>query len=215
MSFFTWRGQRPHRDTAANKVAQRTPVNQDKEFVFRRRPCHRHRRVTNRGWCNIFVAFSHHMSSEFLLAGPHRRRSHGVIFKLKKRGHTTFFVLRPHLQNAFLDVENSFIKRRAEAKKSCFFKQGIFCRCKGKTGECLPKIKRCWRFWIAEDGLSKCKACSNQSLGWRIFCAFPAGYCWQLGQALAYIRPLQMDLDTSVGESAEQPEQVCVSNCSN
>ena len=36
-----------------------------------------------------------------------------------------------------------------------------------------------------------------------------------LGQALAYIRPLQIDLDTSADESAEQPEQVCVSNCSN
>ena len=47
----------------------------------------------------------------------------------------------------------------------------------GKTGECLPKIKRCWRFWIAEDGLSKCKAFPNQSPSWRIFYACPVGYC--------------------------------------
>ena len=79
-------------------------------------------------------------------------------------------------------LENSFTKRRAGAKKSYFFKQRTFCRCKGKTGDCLPKIERWWRFWIAEDGLSKCKACSNQSLGWRIFYAFPAGCCgtWPL-----------------------------------
>ena len=74
-------------------------------------------------------------------------------------------------------LENSFTKRRAGAKKSYFFKQRSFCRCKGKTGDCLPKIERWWRFWIAEDGLSKCKACSNQFPGWKIFCAFPAVCC--------------------------------------
>ena len=73
--------------------------------------------------------------------------------------------------------ENSSTKRRAGARKCFFFKQRIFCRCKGKTGECLAKIERWWRFWIAEDGFSKYKACSNQSSGWRIFCAFPAGCC--------------------------------------
>lgn len=41
----------------------------------------RHRRVTNRSWCKIFVPFSHHFLPALLLVGGHRRRSYGAIFK--------------------------------------------------------------------------------------------------------------------------------------
>ena len=121
----------------------------------------------------------------------------------------------PRPRPEYLKVPNSFTKRQAGVKKSCFSKQSIFCRCKGKTGDFPPKIERWWRFWIAEDGLSNLiypNPIYPAAEGYSVpFLRDAAG----LGQALAYIRPLQMDLDSSAVESAEQPEQVCVSNYSN
>ena len=119
----------------------------------------RHRRVNNRGWCKISVPFSHHFLPALLLVGSLRRRSHGAIFKQKKRGRfiSLLCVHICRLRSA-TSPENSFTKHQAGVKKSCFSKQSIFCRCKGKTGDFPPKIERWWRFWIAEDGLSKFKA---------------------------------------------------------
>ena len=119
----------------------------------------RHRRVTNRGWCKIFVPFSHHFLPALLLVGGLRRRSYGAIFKQKKRGRFIFlFCVHICRLRSATSPENSFTKRQAGVKKSCFSKQSIFCRCKGKTGDFPPKIERWWRFWIAENGLSKFKA---------------------------------------------------------
>lgn len=176
----------------------------------------RHRRVTNRGWCKIFVPFSHHFLPALLLVGGLRRRSYGAIFKQKKRGRFIFlFCVHICRLRSATSPENSFTKRQAGVKKSCFSKQSIFCRCKGKTGDFPPKIERWWRFWIAEDGLSNLiypNPIYPAAEGYSVpFLRDAAG----LGQALAYIRPLQMDLDSSAVESAEQPEQVCVSNYSN
>ena len=100
-------------------------------------------------------------------------------FQVKETWTHDFFLSCVHIcrLRSATSPENSFTKRRAGAKKSCFSKQRIFCRCKGKTGDCLPKIERWWRFWITKDGLSKFKACSNISPGWRIFSALPAGCC--------------------------------------
>ena len=119
----------------------------------------RHRRVNNRGWCKISVPFSHHFLPALLLVGGLRRRSYGAIFKQKKRGRfiSLLCVHICRLRSA-TSPENSFTKRQAGVKKSCLSKQSIFCRCKGKIGDFPPKIERWWRFWIAEDGLSKFKA---------------------------------------------------------
>ena len=99
--------------------------------------------------------------------------------------------------------ENGFSKRRAGAKKSRTFKE--------KRESVYPKLKDAGGFELLRMGSPNAKLfLINPPAG-----GYSVPVLWDtvgLAQALAYIRPLQMDLDTSVGESAhQQSEQVCVS----
>ena len=147
------------------------------------------------------------MSPAILLAGPHRRRSHGVIFKLKKRGNATFLVLHPHLQNAFTKpLQNPGLGQ----KKVVFSSKGSFVDAKEKLESVYPKLKDAGGFELLRMGSPNAKLflINPPAGGYSVpFLRDTVG----LGQALAYIWPLQMYLDTSVGESAQLPEQVCVS----
>lgn len=124
----------------------------------------------------------------------------------------TFFVLRPHLQNAFLDVPRKWLYKTPGwgKKKVVFSSKGSFVDVKEKLESIYPKLKDAGGFELLRMGSpnSKLFLINPPAGGYSVpFLRDTAG----LGQALAYIRPLQMDLDTSVGESAQQPEQVCVS----
>ena len=115
----------------------------------------------------------------------------------------TFFVLRPHLQNAFLDVPRKWLyKTPGWGEKSRIFKE--------KRESVYPKLKDAGGFELLRMGSPNAKLfLINPPAG-----GYSMRVLWDtagLAQALAYIRALQMDLDTSVGESAQQPEQVCVS----
>ena len=63
----------------ANKVARRTPVNQHKELVFHRCPCHRHRRVLKptegENFRSLFTPYFAGASS----CRPPQAKSHGAI----------------------------------------------------------------------------------------------------------------------------------------
>ena len=94
-------------------------------------------------------------------------------------------------------------------KKVVFSSKGSFVDVKEKLESIYPKLKDAGGFELLRMGSpnSKLFLINPPAGGYSVpFLRDTAG----LGQALAYIRPLQMDLDTSVGESAQQPEQVCV-----
>ena len=89
-------------------------------------------------------------------------------------------------------------------KKFVFSSKGTFVDVKEKLESVYPKLKDAGGFELLRTGSPNAK----------LFLINPLPFLWDNaghGEALAYIRPLQMDLDTSVGESAQQPEQVCVS----
>ena len=94
------------------------------------------------------------MSPALLLAGPHQRRSHGVIFKLKKRGNATFLVLHPHLQNAFTKpLQNPGLGQ----KKVVFSSKGSFVDAKEKLESVYPKLKDAGGFELLRMGSPNAK----------------------------------------------------------
>ena len=98
-------------------------------------------------------------------------------------------------------------------RKVVFPSRGSFVDVKEKLEIVYPKLKDGGGFELLRMGSpsSKLALIYPTAGGYSVpFLRDAAG----LGQALAYIRPLQMDLATSAVQSAEQPEQVCVSNCS-
>ena len=99
---------------------------------------------------------------------------------------------------------------RLGQKKVVLSSKGSFVDVKEKLESVYPKLKDAGGFELLRMGSPNAKLflINPPAGGYSVpFLRDTAG----LGQALAYIRPLQMDLDTSVGESAQQPEQACVS----